>query len=121
MKLFSFLPQSEDDDLDVESDFDDASINSYSVSDGSTSRSSRSRKKLKAGKKKKKGIDTCQQMEISMVKCVERLEACLCGVLMFNSILEGELIVDEEPAIVLNKKVFRSSFRSSLLGKQMQC
>uniref|UniRef100_A0A8C8BIB7 Chromodomain-helicase-DNA-binding protein 4 n=1 Tax=Otus sunia TaxID=257818 RepID=A0A8C8BIB7_9STRI len=45
------------DDLDVESDFDDASINSYSVSDGSTSRSSRSRKKLKAGKKKKKGID----------------------------------------------------------------
>ncbi|KAH0628551.1 hypothetical protein JD844_009885 [Phrynosoma platyrhinos] len=29
---------SEEDDLDVESDFDDASINSYSVSDGSTSR-----------------------------------------------------------------------------------
>lgn len=47
----------------MESDFDDASINSYSVSDGSTSRSSRSRKKLKAGKKKKKGIDTCQQLE----------------------------------------------------------
>uniref|UniRef100_A0A8C3M6D9 Chromodomain-helicase-DNA-binding protein 4 n=1 Tax=Chrysolophus pictus TaxID=9089 RepID=A0A8C3M6D9_CHRPC len=56
--LSSYLPQSEDDDLDVESDFDDASINSYSVSDGSTSRSSRSRKKLKAGKKKKKGIDS---------------------------------------------------------------
>uniref|UniRef100_A0A452TLW8 Chromodomain-helicase-DNA-binding protein 4 n=1 Tax=Ursus maritimus TaxID=29073 RepID=A0A452TLW8_URSMA len=46
---------SEDDDLDVESDFDDASINSYSVSDGSTSRSSRSRKKLRTTKKKKKG------------------------------------------------------------------
>lgn len=51
--------QSEDDDLDVESDFDDASINSYSVSDGSTSRSSRSRKKLKAGKRKKKGTELC--------------------------------------------------------------
>lgn len=50
-----FFPQSEDDDLDVESDFDDASINSYSVSDGSTSRSSRSRKKLRTTKKKKKG------------------------------------------------------------------
>uniref|UniRef100_A0A452SBK9 Chromodomain-helicase-DNA-binding protein 4 n=1 Tax=Ursus americanus TaxID=9643 RepID=A0A452SBK9_URSAM len=48
-------PISEDDDLDVESDFDDASINSYSVSDGSTSRSSRSRKKLRTTKKKKKG------------------------------------------------------------------
>lgn len=62
--FFSYLPQSEDDDLDVESDFDDASINSYSVSDGSTSRSSRSRKKLKAGKKKKKGIDACCQLEL---------------------------------------------------------
>lgn len=51
------LLQSEEDDLDVESDFDDASINSYSVSDGSTSRSSRSRKKLKAGKRKKKGTE----------------------------------------------------------------
>lgn len=51
-----FFPQSEDDDLDVESDFDDASINSYSVSDGSTSRSSRSRKKLRTTKKKKKGV-----------------------------------------------------------------
>lgn len=48
--------QSEDDDLDAESDFDDASINSYSVSDGSTSRSSRSRKKLRTTKKKKKGV-----------------------------------------------------------------
>lgn len=48
----------------MESDFDDASINSYSVSDGSTSRSSRSRKKLKAGKKKKKGIDACCQLEL---------------------------------------------------------
>lgn len=40
----------------MESDFDDASINSYSVSDGSTSRSSRSRKKLRTTKKKKKGV-----------------------------------------------------------------
>lgn len=40
----------------MESDFDDASINSYSVSDGSTSRSSRSRKKLRTAKKKKKGV-----------------------------------------------------------------
>lgn len=53
--LLFLIFQSEEDDLDVESDFDDASINSYSVSDGSTSRSSRSRKKLKAGKRKKKG------------------------------------------------------------------
>lgn len=69
----------------MESDFDDASINSYSVSDGSTSRSSRSRKKLKAGKKKKKGIDTCQQLVTS--KFVERLERCLCGVLMLTAYL----------------------------------
>lgn len=54
--FFSHFFQSEDDDLDVESDFDDASINSYSVSDGSTSRSSRSRKKLRTTKKKKKGV-----------------------------------------------------------------
>lgn len=41
---------------------------------------------------------------------------------MFNSILEGELIVKEEHDIILNEeKVFRSSFRSSLLGKQMRC
>lgn len=53
---FSFFSQSEDDDLDVESDFDDASLNSFSVSDGSTSRSSRSRKKLRTTKKKKKGV-----------------------------------------------------------------
>lgn len=41
---------------------------------------------------------------------------------MFASVLEGELIVKEEPDIILNKgKVFRSSFRSFLSGKQMQC
>lgn len=44
----------------MESDFDDASINSYSVSDGSTSRSSRSRKKLRPTKKKKKGALPCR-------------------------------------------------------------
>lgn len=105
----------------MESDFDDASINSYSVSDGSTSRSSRSRKKLKAGKKKKKGKDSCHQLETSTAKCVERLGGYVYGVLKFNSVLEGELIVKEEPDIILNKeKVFRSYSRSSLLGKQMQ-
>lgn len=58
----------------------------------------------------------------STAKCVERLEEYLCGVWMFNSILERELIVKEEHDIILNEeKVFRSSFRSSLLGKQMRC
>lgn len=39
-----------------------------------------------------------------------------------DSILEGELAVKEEPDTILNKeKVFRSSFRSSLLGKQIPC
>lgn len=56
----------------MESDFDDASINSYSVSDGSTSRSSRSRKKLKAGKKKKKGIAPLSAGDRIAVKRVER-------------------------------------------------
>uniref|UniRef100_A0A8C9NLP6 Chromodomain-helicase-DNA-binding protein 4 n=1 Tax=Serinus canaria TaxID=9135 RepID=A0A8C9NLP6_SERCA len=78
--LFSYLPQSEDDDLDVESDFDDASINSYSVSDGSTSRSSRSRKKLKAGKKKKKvavdGYETDHQDYCEV--CQQGGEIILC-------------------------------------------
>lgn len=54
--FFSRPIRRSDDDLDVESDFDDASINSYSVSDGSTSRSSRSHKKLRTTKKKKKGV-----------------------------------------------------------------
>lgn len=36
---------------------------------------------------------------------------------MLNSVLEGELIVKEEPAVLNKEKVFRSSVRSSLLGK----
>lgn len=87
----------------MESDFDDASINSYSVSDGSTSRSSRSRKKLKAGKKKKKGIDACCQLgaQLSMSK----LEECQCRIWLFNSILdEGEFFVEEETDTLFNKE-----------------
>lgn len=41
--------------MDVDSDFDDGSINSVSVSDSSNSRSSRSKKKPKPKKKKKGG------------------------------------------------------------------
>lgn len=63
----------------MESDFDDASINSYSVSDGSTSRSSRSRKKLKAGKKKKKGIAACCQLETELQLSVCRDERSVCA------------------------------------------
>lgn len=50
--LSSFLYQSDEDEPDVDSDFDDGS---FSVSDGSN-RSSRPKKKPKSSKKKKKGL-----------------------------------------------------------------
>lgn len=49
--------QSEEDEPDVDSDFEDGSMNSVSVSEGSNSRSSRSKKKPSKSKpKKKKGM-----------------------------------------------------------------
>lgn len=50
--LSPFLCQSDEDEPDVDSDFDDGS---FSVSDGSN-RSSRPKKKPKSSKKKKKGL-----------------------------------------------------------------
>lgn len=50
--LSLFLCQSDEDEPDVDSDFDDGS---FSVSDGSN-RSSRPKKKPKSSKKKKKGL-----------------------------------------------------------------
>lgn len=49
------LRQSDEDEPDVDSDFDDGS---FSVSDGSN-RSSRPKKKPKSSKKKKKGLQRC--------------------------------------------------------------
>lgn len=48
------LAQSEEDEPDVDSDFEDGSMNSVSVSEGSNSRSSRSKKKPSKSKPKKK-------------------------------------------------------------------
>lgn len=48
------VAQSEEDEPDVDSDFEDGSMNSVSVSEGSNSRSSRSKKKPSKSKPKKK-------------------------------------------------------------------
>lgn len=50
----SCFAQSEEDEPDVDSDFEDGSMNSVSVSEGSNSRSSRSKKKPSKSKPKKK-------------------------------------------------------------------
>lgn len=53
-KCLSRAAQSEEDEPDVDSDFEDGSMNSVSVSEGSNSRSSRSKKKPSKNKPKKK-------------------------------------------------------------------
>lgn len=56
-KCFIRVAQSEEDEPEVDSDFEDGSMNSVSMSEGSNSRSSRSKKKtLKSKPKKKKGV-----------------------------------------------------------------
>lgn len=52
-----FVSKSEEDEPEVDSDFEDGSMNSVSMSEGSNSRSSRSKKKPPKSKpKKKKGV-----------------------------------------------------------------
>lgn len=62
--------QSEEDEPDVDSEFEDGSLNSVSISEGSNSRSSRSKKKPSKSKpKRKKGTSLCSgRFEIEL-KC----------------------------------------------------
>lgn len=97
----------------MESDFDDASINSYSVSDGSTSRSSRSRKKLKAGKKKKKGIAACCQLETELQLSVCRDERNVCAAFGYFSVYLREENPSWRKDLIITsskEKVPRNSF-----------
>lgn len=75
--VFSYVSplvaQSEEDEPDVDSDFEDGSMNSVSVSEGSNSRSSRSKKKPSKSKpKKKKGASDTQNL-LTLLKFVEEL------------------------------------------------
>ncbi len=71
MTFFSlFFSQSDEDDPDVDSDFDDGN---FSVSDGSN-RSSRPKKKPKSAKKKKKGWHG----NITRIVCCDRNASVRC-------------------------------------------
>lgn len=62
LKKVLFVWQSEEDEPEVDSDFEDGSMNSISMSEGSNSRSSRSKKKIPKSKpKKKKGVSSRAQ------------------------------------------------------------
>lgn len=64
-KCFICVTQSEEDEPEVDSDFEDGSMNSVSMSEGSNSRSSRSKKKTPKSKpKKKKGVSGRAQINI---------------------------------------------------------
>lgn len=64
-KCFICVTQSEEDEPEVDSDFEDGSMNSVSMSEGSNSRSSRSKKKTPKSKpKKKKGVSGTAQINI---------------------------------------------------------
>ena len=67
--VLSFVPQSEEDEPDVDSDFEDGSMNSVSVSEGSNSRSSRSKKKPSKSKPKKKKGTSARRSRVCLGPC----------------------------------------------------
>lgn len=72
------VAQSEEDEPDVDSDFEDGSMNSVSVSEGSNSRSSRSKKKPSKSKpKKKKGAWKGRHLLILKMDLLLLIIACL--------------------------------------------
>lgn len=73
-KCFICVTQSEEDEPEVDSDFDDGSMNSISMSEGSNSRSSRSKKRTPKSKpKKKKGMSGRAQNKHFYIQCTFKL------------------------------------------------
>ncbi len=73
--------QSEEDEPDVDSDFEEGSMNSVSISEGSNSRSSRSKKKPSKSKpKKKKGTSKMlHPVILFMFNCFTWKKFSFCG------------------------------------------